>query len=97
MVRRLYLRIYFAVLARLTVFALAAALLWLGFAESARGLAQVTALLRNVLCSPGASVTEQQTVLERASRGGLDVDASLFAADGAPEPAPAPAYRHRNR
>jgi hypothetical protein len=64
------------VLASLTVFALAAALLWLGFAESARGLAPV---------------------LERASRGGLDVDASLFAADGAPEPALAPAYRHRNR
>ena len=81
--RRLHLRIYLAVVASLAVFALAAALLWLGLAESALGLTRVTALLQNVLSSPGASVTEQQTVLERALRG-LDVDASLFAADGAP-------------
>jgi signal transduction histidine kinase len=81
--RRLYLRIYLAVVASLAVFALAAALLWLGFAGSALGLPRVTALLQNVLSSAGASAAEQQTVLERALRG-LDVDASLFAADGAP-------------
>jgi two-component system, OmpR family, sensor histidine kinase RstB len=81
--RRLHLRIYVAVVASLAVFALAAALLWLGFAESALGFTRVTALLQNVLSSPGASVTEQQTVLERALRG-LDVDASVFAADGVP-------------
>jgi len=78
--RRLYLRIYFAILASLAVFALAAGILWRTFADS--GAEEVAAIIaRNVLPPPGASATEQQAALEKLARD-VRVDLALFAEDG---------------
>jgi signal transduction histidine kinase len=95
--QRLYLRIYLAVLASLTVFALAAGLLWHSFADHGpAGRAQEVAamLARNALPPAGASTTEQQAALERLAAD-LRADVSLFATDrsllaavGKPLPAP---------
>jgi len=94
---RLYLRIYFAVLASLGVFTLAAGLAWHFFGDdTAAGRTQQLAatLARNTLPPAGAPRAEQQAALERLGAG-LDFDVALFAADrtplagvGAPLPAP---------
>jgi signal transduction histidine kinase len=78
--RRLYLRIYFAVLASLAVFALAAAALWHAVAEPREGGA-VAVIARNVLAPATAPAAEQQAALERLARD-VPVDLALFEADG---------------
>ena len=81
--RRLYLRVYLAVLASLAVFALAAAALWHSFADyGPAGAVQELAatLARNALPPAGASRAEQQAALERLAAG-LNADVSLFGAD----------------
>jgi signal transduction histidine kinase len=79
--RRLYLRIYFAVLASLAVFALAAAALWHAVAEPRDG-GELALIARNVLPPASASVAEQQAALERLARD-LRADLALFSPDGA--------------
>jgi signal transduction histidine kinase len=79
--RKLYLRIYFAVLASLAVFALGAAVLWHGFAEQREGGDVAAIIARNVLPPATASPAEQQGALERLARD-VRVDLGLFAADG---------------
>lgn len=84
--RRLYLRIYVAVLASLAAFALVAGVLWrhLGDGGPAGAAFEVAGTLaRNVLPPPGAPGREQQAALERLARD-LDADLALFAGDGAP-------------
>jgi signal transduction histidine kinase len=94
--RRLYLRIYLAVLASLGAFALAAGLLWhqlssagpMGHAFEVAGT-----LAQNVLPPAGAPPHEQQAALEKLVAN-LRVDVALFAADhtalgGVGEPLPA--------
>jgi signal transduction histidine kinase len=78
--RRLYLRIYFAVLASLAVFALAAAALWHAVAEPREGGA-VAVIARNVLAPATAPAAEQQAALERLARD-VPVDLALFEANG---------------
>jgi len=95
--RRLYLRIYLAVLASLAVFALAAGLLWHSFADHgpARDAQEVAATLaRNALPPAEASKAEHQAALERLASD-LRADVALFGADRAPlaavgKPLPAP-------
>jgi len=95
--RRLYLRIYLAVLASLAVFALAAGLLWHSFADHgpAREAQEVAATLaRNALPPAEASKAEHQAALERLASD-LRADVALFGADRAPlaavgKPLPAP-------
>jgi signal transduction histidine kinase len=99
--RRLYLRIYFAVLASLAIFAIAAGVLWRTLAEPREG-AELAIIERNVLAPAAAPAAEQQAALERVARD-LLVDISLFAADGSRlaavgEPLAAPeraGWRHR--
>jgi signal transduction histidine kinase len=80
--RRLYLRIYFAILASLAVFALAAGVLWRTVAHP--GGEEVAAVIaRNVLPPAAASSAEQQAALERLARD-VRVDLALFARDGTP-------------
>jgi len=95
--RRLYLRIYLAVLASLAVFALAAGFLWHSFADHGpAGRAQEVAavLARNALPPAGAPKAEHQAALERLAAD-LRADVALFGADrtslaavGKPLPAP---------
>ena len=80
--RRLYLRIYFAVLASLAAFALGAAFLWHTLGEPHDG-GDFALLARNVLAPAAAPAAEQQRVLEQVSRG-LRLDIALFSADGKP-------------
>jgi signal transduction histidine kinase len=80
--RRLYLRIYFAVLASLAAFALAAAVLWRTVAEPRGDHELLPTIARNVLPPAGESAAEQQAALERLARE-LPVDLALFAPDGA--------------
>jgi len=80
--RRLYLRIYFAVLASLAAFALAAGFLWHSLGDT-RGFEQPWAIIaRNVLPTAAAPAGEQQAALERVARD-LRLDIALFSADGA--------------
>jgi signal transduction histidine kinase len=79
--RKLYLRIYFAVLASLAVFALGAGVLWHTLADP-RGADELATIARNVLPPAGASPAEQQAALERLARD-VPVDVGLFASDGA--------------
>ena len=79
--RRLYLRIYFAVLASLAVFALAAGVLWRTVAEPHGGDEVMATIGRNVLPPAAASPAEQQAALERLARD-VPVDIGLFASDG---------------
>lgn len=79
--RRLYLRIYFAVLASLAVFAIAAGVLWRTLGEPREG-AEFAVIARNVLAPAAAPAAEQQAALERVARDAR-VDLALFAADGA--------------
>jgi len=95
--QRLYLRIYFSVLASLAVFALAAGLLWHSFADQgpAGRVREIAAsLARNALPPAEATQAEQQAALERLAAG-LGADVALFGADrsqlasvGRPLPAP---------
>jgi signal transduction histidine kinase len=91
--RRLYLRIYFAVLASLVVFAVCAGLLWRTLHEPREGN-ELAVIARNVLAPPGAAPAEQQAALERVARGAR-IDLAVFGADGTAlaavgEPLPAP-------
>src|SRR5712692_9420795 len=95
--RKLYVRIYFAVLASLAVFALAAGLLWRAFGEDgpwSQAYEVAATLAQNALPPAGAPKTEQQAALERLAAN-LRADIALFAPDrsplaavGAPLPAP---------
>jgi signal transduction histidine kinase len=78
--RRLYLRIYVAVLASLVVFAVAAVVLWHTLAEPRQG-AELALIARNVLAPALAPPAEQQQALERVARD-LRIDLALFAPDG---------------
>jgi signal transduction histidine kinase len=80
--RRLYLRIYFAVLASLAVFACAAAVLWHTLGDPRAGDEMAAVVARNALPPATASSAEQQAALERLARD-LPVDLALFAPDGA--------------
>jgi signal transduction histidine kinase len=95
--RRLYLRIYLAVLASLVAFALVAGALWRHVGDG-RGYAFEVAgvLAQNVLPPADAPPLEQQAALERLAAN-LRADVALFSADrtplaavGAPLPAPGP-------
>ncbi len=95
--RRLYLRIYLAVLVSLVAFALVAGALWRHLGDG-RGYAFEVAgvLAQNVLPPAGAPAPEQQAALERLAAN-LRADIALFAADrtrlaavGAPLAAPDP-------
>ena len=95
--RRLYLRIYLAVLASLAAFALAAGLLWRAFGEDgpwSQAYEVAATLAQNALPPAGAPRTEQQAALEKLAAN-LRADIALFAPDrsplaavGAPLPAP---------
>jgi len=81
--RRLYVRVYFAVLASLAVFALAAGLLWRQFGgDGPWGQAYEAAatLAQNALPPAGAPRTEQQAALEKLAAN-LHADIALFAPD----------------
>jgi signal transduction histidine kinase len=80
--RRLYLRIYFAVLASLVAFAVAAGVLWRAFAEPRGDHELVATIARNILPPAGAPAGEQQAALERLARD-LPADFALFDAGGA--------------
>jgi signal transduction histidine kinase len=95
--RRLYLRIYLAVLVSLVAFALVAGALWRHLGDG-RGYAFEVAgvLAQNVLPPADAPAPDQQAALERLAAN-LQADIALFAADrtplaavGAPLPAPDP-------
>src|SRR5262245_66432129 len=84
--RRLYLRIYLAVLASLALFAVSAALLWHASSDEppSRRAQEVGALLaRNALPPADAPPAEQQAALERLVTG-LNADVALFGADRSP-------------
>ena len=95
--RRLYLRIYLAVLASLAAFALAAGLLWRAFGDDgpwSQAYEVAATLAQNALPPAGAPRTEQQAALEKLAAN-LRADVALFAPDrsplaavGAPLPAP---------
>jgi two-component system, OmpR family, sensor histidine kinase RstB len=95
--RRLYLRIYLAVLVSLAIFALATALLWHRFGHdgpAAQALEVAATLARNVLPPADAPKAAQQAALERLAAD-LRADVALFGSDrsllasvGAPPPAP---------
>jgi signal transduction histidine kinase len=78
--RKLYLRIYFAVLASLAVFALAAGILWRTLGEQRGGDEVVAVIARNVLPPAAAPAAEQQAALERLTHD-MRVDLALFAPD----------------
>jgi signal transduction histidine kinase len=79
--RRLYLRIYLAVVASLAVFALLAGAAWRSFGEPAWSGETIATVARNLLPSAAASDTEQQATLERLARD-LSIDLALFGAAG---------------
>ena len=84
--KRLYFRIYVAVLASLLVFALAAGVLWRTFAGSVtpwQGTEVAAQLAQNLLPAASASRAEQQAALERIGAQ-VRADAALFAADRTP-------------
>jgi signal transduction histidine kinase len=95
--RKLYVRIYFAVLASLAVFALAAGLLWRQLGEDgpwSRAYEVAATLAQNALPPVDAPKAEQQAALEKLAAN-LRADIALFAPDrsalaavGAPLPAP---------
>jgi signal transduction histidine kinase len=100
--RRLYLRIYLAVLASLVIFALVAGMLWRQLGDGGHGFEVVGMLAQNVLPPGDTSPPEQQAALERLAAN-LRIDVALFAADrtplaavGAPLPTPNP-VRDRGR
>jgi len=80
--RRLYLRIYLAVVASLAVFAFVAAVAWRSFGEPLWNEETLATVARNVLPAAAASASDQQAALERLARD-LRIDLALFATDGA--------------
>jgi len=81
--RRLYVRIYLAVLASLAVFALAAGLLWRAFGEAgpwSQAYEVAATLAQNALPPAGAPKAEQQAALEKLAAN-LRADVALFAPD----------------
>ena len=81
--RRLYFRIYLAVLASLIVFAVAAGLLWRTLGESGsawQGGEMAAQFAQNILPPASTDKAGQQAALEKISAG-LRADVSLFAAD----------------
>ena len=101
--RRLYLRIYLAVLVSLAVFALCAGFVWRQFGDvgpASHAFDVAGTLAQNVLPPAGAPKAEQQAALERlaanlkADVALFDTDRSLLAAVGEPLPVPDTA-RHR--
>lgn len=94
--RRLYLRIYLAVLASLAAFALVSGVLWHQFGDAgpADHAFVMGTLAQNVLPPAGAPRPEQQAALERLAAN-LRTDLALFAVDRTPlaavgDPVPAP-------
>ncbi|HET6366754.1 MAG TPA: HAMP domain-containing sensor histidine kinase [Pseudomonadales bacterium] len=95
--RKLYLRIYLAVLVSLVVFALVAGILWRYLGDGGGHRFEMAGVLAQNVLPPGdASPGEQQAALERLAAN-LRADVALFAADrsplasvGAPLPAPDP-------
>ncbi|PYM93380.1 MAG: two-component sensor histidine kinase [Candidatus Rokuibacteriota bacterium] len=95
--RRLYLRIYLAVLVSLAVFALCAGLVWRQFGDAgpaSHAFEVAGTLAQNVLPPAGAPSAEQQAALERLAAN-LRADVALFATDrsllaAVGEPLPAP-------
>jgi signal transduction histidine kinase len=95
--RRLYLRIYLAVLASLVVFALGAGTLWRTLGDRGGHAFEIAGVLaQNVLPPAEASAAEQQAALERLAAN-LRADVTLFGPDrtqlaavGAPLPPPDP-------
>jgi signal transduction histidine kinase len=79
--RKLYLRIYLAVLASLAVFALAAGALWHTLADPHGGDELAALIARNVLAPAVASPAEQQAALERLARD-VRADLALFSDGG---------------
>jgi two-component system, OmpR family, sensor histidine kinase RstB len=98
--RRLYLRIYLAVVASLAVFALAAGFLWRQFADTGvvRPTAEIAAALAQGALPPAqAPLASQQAALERIAAG-LRTDVTLFGPDRTAiawvgDPLPPPARR----
>jgi signal transduction histidine kinase len=80
--RRLYLRIYLAVVASLAVFAVVAGVAWRSFAQTWWSDDTLTTVARNVLPPGAAPAPEQQAALERLAKD-LRIDLALFAPDGA--------------
>lgn len=81
--RKLYIRIYLAVLASLAVFALACGLLWRAFGEGgpwSQAYEVAVTLAQNALPPIGAPKAEQQAALEKLA-GNLRADIALFAPD----------------
>jgi len=95
--RKLYLRIYLAVLASLVVFALVAGALWRHMGDGGGRVFEMAGVLAQNVLPPGdAPPPEQQAALERLAAN-LRADVALFAADrsplasvGGPVPAPGP-------
>jgi len=84
--RRLYVRIYLALLASLAVFALAAGLLWRAFGEAgpwSQAYELAATLAQNALPPAGAAKPEQQDALERLAAN-LRADVTLFDRDRSP-------------
>ena len=84
--RRLYLRIYLAVLASLAAFALAAGVLWRAFGDDGpwnQAYEVAATLAQNALPPAGAPKTEQQAALEKLAAN-LRADVALFAPDRSP-------------
>jgi signal transduction histidine kinase len=78
--RRLYLRIYLAMLASLAVFAIAAGVLWRTLADPRDG-GELATIAHNVLPPATAPAAEQQAALERLARD-VRIDLALFSPDG---------------
>jgi signal transduction histidine kinase len=78
--RRLYLRIYLAVLASLAVFVLATALLWRQVGQHVPQAEIAATLALNVLPQAGAQREQHQAALERLTAN-LHADLSVFSAD----------------
>ena len=97
--RRLYLRIYLAVLASLAAFAVVSGALWHSFGDAGpagRAVEVAGTLAQNVLPPAGAPDGEEQAALEKLAAN-LRADVALFAADrtslagvGQPLPPPSP-------
>jgi signal transduction histidine kinase len=79
--RKLYLRIYLAVVASLAAFALVAGLAWRSFGEAWVSDETLATVARNVLPPAVAPASEQQAALERLGRD-LRIDLALFESDG---------------
>jgi signal transduction histidine kinase len=83
-VRRLYLKLYLALLASLAVFAVAAAVVWHSLGDEwgqHRGAAMTARLALNILPPASAAAADHQAALERITAG-VPGDYALYAPDG---------------